>query len=255
MFRPRVIPVLLLKDLGLVKGKKFKNYTYIGDPINAVKIFNDLGADELIFLDIEATNEKRLISMDFVKKVGAEANMPFGVGGGICKINQIKEIIALGAEKVVLNTSAVNDFGFIESAVQEFGSSTVVVSVDVKKTFFKGLKVFTNSGRNSTNLDPLEHCMKMEELGVGEIILNSIDCDGMMNGYDLKLIENISKSISIPVVASCGAGKFDDFNEAIFRGKASAVAAGSMFVFHGPRNAVLINYPEKIELNKLKLYS
>jgi len=253
MFRPRVIPVLLLKDLGLVKGKKFKNYTYIGDPINAVKIFNDLGADELIFLDIEATNKKRLISMDFVKKVGVEANMPFGVGGGISKINQIKEIIALGAEKVILNTSAVKDFGFIESAVQEFGSSTIVVSVDVKKTFFQGLKVFTNSGKNLTKLDPLEHCIKMEKLGVGEIILNSIDYDGMMKGYDLKLIENISKSISIPVVASCGAGKFDDFNDAILRGKASAVAAGSMFVFHGPRNAVLINYPTKEELQKLVL--
>ena len=250
MFRPRVIPILLLKGLGLVKSIKFKNYRYIGDPINAVKIFNDLKADELVFLDILASKEKRTISLDFVRKVGDEANMPFAVGGGIKSIQQIKEIINAGAEKVIINTYAVENPDFIKQASDIFGSSTIVVSIDVKKKFLGKKQVYIIGGGKSTGLDPVSFAKLMEEKGAGEIIINSIDKDGLMTGYDLSLIEEVSKAVAIPVVAAGGAGGIQDFKPAI-NVYASAVAAGSMFVYHGPRHAVLINYPSKADLNKI----
>jgi len=251
MFRPRVIPVLLLQNLGLVKTIKFNKPRYIGDPINAVKIFNDLKVDELVFLDITASKEKRKISLDFVKKVGAEANMSFGVGGGIKTIIDIKEIINAGAEKVILNTAAFENPNFVKKASKEFGSSTIVVSIDIKKRFLKGEQVFIYGGKKATGEKPLDYARKMEKLGAGEIIINSIEHDGMMNGYNIELIKEISENVTIPTVASCGAGKYSDFSKAIYEGYSSAVAAGSMFVYHGPRNAVLINYPTKNELSKV----
>ena len=251
MFRPRVIPVLLLKKSGLVKSINFKNHKYIGDPINAVKIFNDLKADELVFLDILASKEKRKVSLDFVKNVGSEANMPFGVGGGIKSIDDIREIISAGAEKVILNTHAFLNPNFIKEASDEFGSSTITVSVDVKKTMFKGKRVHIFGGTKRTNLNPLDYCKAVEEKGAGEIIINSIDQDGLMQGYDLELIKEISQSVSIPVVALGGAGDFSDFSDAVGKSFASAVAAGSKFVYQGPRKAVLVNYPDKKTLNKI----
>lgn len=251
MFRPRVIPVLLLKKSGLVKSVKFKNHKYIGDPINAVKIFNDLKADELVFLDILASKEKRKISLDFVKEVGSEANMPFGVGGGLKTIEDIREIISAGAEKVVLNTHAFLNPEFIKEASDEFGSSTITVSVDVKKTMFKGKRVHIFGGTKMTNLNPVDYCKAVEEKGAGEIIINSIDQDGLMRGYDLELIKEISQSVSIPLVGLGGAGGFSDFSDAVGKSFASAVAAGSKFVYQGPRKAVLVNYPDKKTLNKI----
>lgn len=252
MYRPRVIPILLLKGKGLVKSVKFKDYRYIGDPINAVKIFNDLKADELVFLDILASKEKRFISLDFVRNVGDEANMPFAVGGGIRTIQQIKEIINAGAEKVIINTYAVENPNFIKQAADEFGSSTIVISIDVKKKLFGKKQVYTMAGSKSTGINPIDFVKLMQEKGAGEIIINSIENDGMMNGYDLGLIKEISKAVEIPVVATGGAGDTKDFKPAI-DSYASAVAAGSMFVYHGSRKAVLINYPSSTELNKLFL--
>ena len=253
MFRPRVIPILLLKKNGLVKSIKFKNYRYIGDPINAVKIFNDLKADELTFLDITANRENRKIPLDFVKKVGSEANMPFAVGGGVKTITDIREVINAGAEKVVLNTFAYLSHEFVKEAVCTFGSSTIVVSVDVKKPIFGKTQVVTHSGTKLTGQSPVEYAKKLERLGIGEIIINSINRDGTMMGYDIDLIKNVSKSVSIPVVALGGASNKNDFKNAITNGYASAVAAGSMFVYHGPRKAVLINYLTKSELEDLTI--
>lgn len=250
MFRPRVIPVLLLRKSGLVKSVKFKNHKYIGDPINAVKIFNDLKADELVFLDILASKENRKISIDFVKEVGSEANMPFGVGGGIKTIEDIREIISAGAEKVVLNTHAFLNPEFIKEASDEFGSSTITVAVDVKKTMFGGKKVFIYGGSKNTKLDPVSYAKTIEKMGAGEIVINSIDHDGVMEGYDIELIKEISKNVGIPVVALGGSGKLDHFSEAIKDGYASAVAAGSQFVYQGSRRAVLVNYPSGEVLNK-----
>lgn len=248
MYRQRVIPTLLLRNLGLVKSVKFKKHRYIGDPINAVKIFNDLKADELVFLDINANKENRKVSLEFVKKVGAEANMPFSVGGGIKTISDIKEIINAGAEKVVLNTFAFENPQFVKDAVNEFGSSTIVVSIDVKKRIFKGQQVYILSGTKPTGKEPVTYAKQIQDLGAGEIILNSIDNDGLMSGYDIELIKKVSKEVEIPVVALGGAGTLSDMSLAINKGYASAVAAGSMFVYHGPRKAVLINYPSKDEI-------
>jgi len=251
MYRPRVIPILLLKGKGLVKSIKFKDYRYIGDPINAVKIFNDLKADELVFLDILASKEKRSISLDFVRNVGDEANMPFAVGGGIRTIQQIKEIINAGAEKVVINTYAVENPNFIKEASDIFGSSTIVVSIDVKKKFLGKKQVHTMAGTKAIGLNPIEFAKLMQEKGAGEIIINSIENDGLMTGYDLDLISQVSKVVEIPVVAAGGAGTLSDFKKAVKESYASAVAAGSMFVYHGPRRAVLVNYPNTRELNNL----
>ena len=248
MFRPRVIPTLLLKNKGLVKSIRFSKYNYIGDPINAVKIFNDLESDELIFLDINATKEDRRISIDFVKRVGAEANMPFGVGGGIKSIHDIREILEAGAEKVILNTHIFNNHKFLLDSVKEFGSSTISVSIDVKKRIFRGNEVYIRGGKKSTGIKPLTYAKMIQDLGVGEIIIQSIDNDGMMNGYDIELIKSISENVYVPVVALGGARDIPDLIKAIKLGSASAVSAGSMFVYHGPRNAVLINYPNKEEL-------
>ena len=251
MFLPRVIPVLLLKNKGLVKTVKFKAPKYVGDPINAVKIFNDLEADELVFLDITASKEGRPISTELVKNIGDEAFMPFAVGGGITELKQIEELLKAGAEKVVLNTASLKKPRLITEASEFFGNQSIVVSIDVKKNIFNKKTVWINDGKQNTKLDPISHAKAVEQLGAGEIIINSIDNDGVMEGYDIELIKSISNAVSIPVVACGGAGGLDDLKDAYQYGKASALAAGSMFVFHGPRRAVLINYPEKNELLKL----
>lgn len=252
MFRPRIIPVLLLKNKGLVKTRKFdKNSArYIGDPINAVKIFNDLEADELVFLDILASQEKRTIDPGLVKKIGDEAFMPFAVGGGIRTVGDIKMLLNAGAEKVVLNTISHENTSMIRAASVQFGHQSIIISVDYKKNLFGKFRVFILDGTESINDHPVDFALRMQECGAGEILLHSIDRDGMMNGYDLDLIEQVSEKLLIPVIACGGAGSPADLRKATDRG-ASAVAAGSLFVYHGPRNAVLINYPEQQELLKI----
>lgn len=251
MFRPRVIPVLLLKGQGLVKSTRFKNHRYIGDPINAVRIFNDLKADELVFLDILASKENRTVSLNFVKNVGEEANMPFAAGGGIKTLRQIRDILHAGAEKVVINTEAFLNPGFIRQASDTFGSSTISVFIDVKKKLFGSEQTWIKAGSKSTGKSPVEIAKEMEQQGAGELIIQSIESDGMMKGYDLQLLRKISESVTIPVVALGGAGSMIDFKQAINEGSASAVAAGSMFVYYGPRNAVLVNYPTQEQLSEL----
>lgn len=252
MFRPRVIPVLLLKGAGLVKTKKFANERYIGDPINAVRIFNDLEADELVFLDIMASKEKRLISLDFVREVGEEAKMPFAVGGGIKTIEHIRSVINAGAEKVIINTAALMDLNFIKEAAETYGSSTIVVCMDIAKNFLGKPKVKSHVGIKIKNDDPMEFARNIEEAGAGEIIVQSMDRDGMMEGYDINLLKQINSSVSIPVVALGGAGSITHFIEIINETHVSALAAGSMFVYHGARRGVLINYLNQEQKNSLK---
>lgn len=248
MFRPRIIPVLLLKNLALVKSIQFNNHRYIGDPINAVRIFNNLKVDELILLDIEASKNNRLISLDFVKSVGEEAYMPFAVGGGVKSIEDVKAIINAGAEKVVINTHAAQNPDFIKEASAAFGSSTIVVCIDVKKKMFKGQRTWILGGSRSTAFTPIEFARLMEKNGAGELIIQSIDKDGTMEGYDIELTKYISTSVSVPVVALGGAGEEKDLIEAYRAGHANALAAGSLFVYQGKKRGVLINYPDKNEL-------
>ncbi|MGB0525245.1 MAG: AglZ/HisF2 family acetamidino modification protein [Flammeovirgaceae bacterium] len=248
MFRPRIIPVLLLQNKGLVKSKKFKDYKYIGDPINAVRIFNDLKADELVFLDIQASQENRLISLDFVTKVGEEANMPFAVGGGIKTLDDIQKIISAGAEKVIINSYAAENPDFIRQAADTFGSSTITVCMDVKKKFLGGLQTYTRNGKKGMGYKPIEFAKLAEQQGAGEIIVQSIEKDGMRTGYDLDLIRSIAEEVTIPVVALGGAGDLTDMKAAYTDAYATGLAAGSFFVFHGKRNGVLITYPDQAEL-------
>jgi cyclase len=249
MFRPRIIPVLLLKDLAIVKSVQFKSYKYIGDPINAVRIFNDLEADELVFLDITASKRKRLISLDFVKAVGEESQMPFCVGGGISTLEDIKAVITAGAEKVVLNTSAGRDPEFVKAASEEFGSSTIVICIDVKRTLFGGERAWILGGSRATRFSPVDFAKLMEDKGAGELIVQSIEKDGTMEGYDIDLIRSISQAVSIPVVALGGAGRIEDLVEGYRYGFANGLAAGSLFIYQDRRRGVLINYPQRRDVS------
>jgi imidazole glycerol-phosphate synthase subunit HisF len=250
MFRPRIIPVLLLKGKGLVKTKKFKNPNYIGDPINAVRIFNDLEVDELIFLDINASKERRSVSLDVVKDIGDEAFMPFGVGGGINDVNTAIKVINSGAEKIIINTAFHRNESLISEVVKELGSQSVVVSIDVGLTFWGKRSVKYLNGTKNSKYSLIELVKKAEDLGAGEIMVNSISNDGMMTGYDFTALKEINNIVNIPIIISGGAGKLTDFQEA-YKNGAHAMAAGSMFVYHGSRSGVLINYPSPKELKEL----
>jgi cyclase len=251
MYRPRIIPVLLLHNFGLVKSHQFKDYRYIGDPINAVKIFNDLKAHELVFLDILASKEKRHISLDLVSNIGEEANMPFSVGGGIQTLKDIREILNAGAEKVVLNTIAGLKPDFVKLAADTFGSSTIVICMDVKKRIFGKEEVWILGGKKSTGISPVEYAQLMEQLGAGEIIVQSIEKDGSMLGYNIGLTRSVSEAVTIPVVALGGAGNLLHLSQVNKEAYANGLAAGSMFVYHGARRGILINYPTKDEINAI----
>ncbi len=247
MRRIRIIPSLLIHDGGLVKSTRFSNYKYVGDPINAVKIFNDKEVDEISIIDIDATRLKRKVAIDKIASIVSEAFMPVAYGGGINSIEQVKELFANGVEKVIVNKAAVTDRRLITEIARQFGSQSTVVSIDVKKTFFGGQKVFTDNGKTNTGFHPVKFAMQMEEAGAGEILLNSIDRDGTFSGYDIALIGEVSRAVNIPVIAIGGASRLDDFRLAIEAG-ASAVSAGSFFVFQLPHRAVLISYPDQEEL-------
>lgn len=247
----RIIPSLLLKDKGLVKGVNFSNFKYIGDPINAVRIFNDKQVDELFFFDISATQENRTISFNLIEKLANECFMPFAVGGGINSIENIGKLIKLGVEKVSINTHAVEDPDFISKSAGIFGSQAIVVSIDVIKNANGRYNIATNSGKIKKNICPLDHAKLMEEKGAGELVITSIDKDGTQDGYDKKLMQMIADAVSIPVIAGGGAGDLNHFVELQKELNVSAATAGSFFVFHGKLNAVLISYPTKTQLRSL----
>jgi len=238
-----------MKNRGFYKGIKFKDHKYVGDPINTVRIFNDKEADEITILDIEASRLNKSIDFDYLKEVVSEAFMPVGYGGGIKTVEDAKRLFTIGIEKVVLNTNAVLNFDLVKSLADKFGSQSVVFSLDVKRTLL-GQRVLIKSGTEKTKYEPLELALIMQELGVGEILLNDIDRDGTFEGYDLELIKSISSKLSVPLIACGGARNLDDFRLAIQAG-ASACAAGSMFVFHMPHRAVVISYPKYEDIKKL----
>jgi cyclase len=249
MRRIRVIPVLLLHKGGLYKTVKFDKPNYVGDPINAVKIFNEKEIDEIVVLDIDAGRENRGPNFDQITEIAGEAFIPLAYGGGISDIEQIKKLFYLGVEKVILNYACHNNPKLITDAANRVGSQSVVASIDYKKNIFGKATVYVSNGKLSTKQPVVDFARKMVDFGAGEIILNSIERDGTYKGYDLEMIEKISKSVSVPVVAVGGASQVEDFRLAIEAG-ASAVAAGSMFVYQRPHNAVLINYPSQAVLKK-----
>jgi len=251
MLQTRVIPVLLLQNKGLVKTVKFKNSTYIGDPLNAIKIFNEKEVDELIFLDIDASKEGRSPDFNIIKNFASECFMPVCYGGGITTIDEIQKIFALGIEKVSLNTAILKDKHLIREAVSVFGSQSIVVTVDIKKTLFGKYQVYNHRNKQMIKEPYIEYIKNLEKLGVGEILINNVDLDGTQQGYDVFLLKEVVNNVKIPVIACGGASGLDDFKKVKKQAHVAAVAAGSFFVFQGKHNAVLITYPKYEVLEKL----
>ena len=246
---PRIIPSLLLKNGGLVKGKNFKDHVYVGDPINAFRIYNDKEVDEICLLNI-SNDENNKIPFNLIEQIASEAFMPFSYGGNINSIENVKRLINLGVEKVIFNSALHENKTLIKESVNLLGSSSVTVSIDYKKNLFGKNKIFLNKKKKMSNLDLLDSCRLAESLGAGEIIACCVDKEGAMSGYDLKGIKDISDEVKIPIIANGGASSLECFKKAIDCG-ASAASAGSFFVFRGRYKAVMISYPEYKELHDL----
>jgi cyclase len=252
MLRSRITPCLLIRKRGLVKTVNFKNEKYVGDPINAVRIFNEKEADELIVLDIDATVENRVPDFKTIEHLAAECRMPLCYGGGVNAMDQALKILGLGVEKIAISSYAVRKPEFVTELASSIGSQSVVVVLDVKKDSKTGkYEVFTHNAHNNTGKSPVELARQMEQRGVGEIIINSIDNDGSMKGYDLDLVDQIRNCVSVPLTALGGAGSINDIARLISRFGVIGAAAGSLFVFKGIYRAVLISYPRVAEKEAL----
>lgn len=249
MRRIRVIPVLLLHNRGLVKSIKFKNYKYVGDPINVVKIFNEKEVDEICILDISATKQKKQPDIEHIKEIVSEAFMPLSYGGGVSSVEQAETLFYNGVEKIVVNYSAIHQRNLITEISKRYGQQSIVASIDYKTNWLGKTSVYTLCGEENTKKNPVELAKELENCGAGEVLLNSIERDGTYQGYDLPMIEKVSQAVKVPVVACGGAGSIEDFRSAV-RAGASAVSAGSMFIFQRPHNAVLVSYPNYEVLKK-----
>lgn len=248
MLYPRIIPCLLIKDNGLVKTVNFKHPKYVGDPINTVRIFNEKEVDELMVIDIDATRGQREPNYRMIENLAAECRMPLCYGGGIKTNEQIQKIIRLGVEKVAISSAAIENPELIKASSEVIGNQSIVIIIDVKRKFFGGkYEVYTYNGQKSTGINPFELAKQMETLGAGEIVINSIDNDGLMKGYDLILVEKIRDAINIPLTVLGGAGSLKDMGQLIHKYGVIGSAAGSLFVFKGAYRAVLINYPNREE--------
>jgi imidazole glycerol-phosphate synthase subunit HisF len=248
MVPARLIPCLLLRGAGCVKTVRFRKPVYLGDPINVVRIFNEREVDELILLDIDACREGRGPRFARLADLASECFMPVCYGGGVRSLGDVERLFAIGIEKVSINTHAVLNPALVEEAVRRFGSQSIVASVDVRKGFFGGRRVVTCGGRRAHALDPVVHAREMERRGAGEVLLNSVDRDGVMRGYDLALVGEVSAAVRVPVVALGGAGSLADAGT-VLRAGAAAAAAGSLFCFAGPDREVLINYPDRGDID------
>lgn len=251
MLKTRIIPCLQLIDESLVKTIKFGKHGYIGDPINTVRIFNELEVDELCFLDIRASVQKRSPNLKILHEIADECFMPLSYGGGIKDWEKAKEILSIGFEKIVINTHAYHNSSLVTKIAEYFGSQSVIASIDVKKSLWGSYNVYINDGTEKTNLDPVEWAKKLESLGAGEILLTSMDRDGTWSGFDVELTKQVSNSVTIPVIANGGAGKIEHIGDIVKKGHASAVALGSIVVYQKQGMGVLVNFPDKYELEKI----
>jgi cyclase len=231
VLKTRIMPTLLFKDVGLVKGVQFDSWRRVGSVMQSVKVYNMREVDELVFLDITATQEGRRPDFDTVDEIADECFMPLTVGGGISTVDDVRRLLQVGADKIAINTAAVVSPEVVTEVARSFGSQCAVVSIDARRHDEGGFEVFTNAGTHATGLDPAEHARQVERLGAGEILLTSIDRDGTMEGYDLELVMRVADAVSIPVIASGGAGCYADMASALLEGGASAVAAASIFHF------------------------
>jgi imidazole glycerol-phosphate synthase subunit HisF len=250
MILKRIIPTLLYSKNGLYKTIKFKNKNYIGDPINTIKLFNDLKVDELILLDIDATVNKTGPNLSLINDVSNECFMPLCYGGGITSLKQAENVFKLGIEKVCINSEALNNLNLITQICDVFGSQSVVISIDLKKNIFGNFKIFSHSKNKYYRLTLESYLEQVVSAGAGEIFLTNINREGTMSGYDYQLIKKVSSAITIPIIANGGAGHFSHILKAFEYG-ASAVSCSSKFIYHGPHNAVLINYISEEEYLKI----
>lgn len=252
MLRPRITPCLLVHDGGLVKTVGFDNPTYVGDPINAVKIFNEKEVDEIIVVDIDASVKGKSPDYALIKDLAVECRMPLCYGGGIKTVEQVEEIISLGVEKVAVSSAAIRDPGLIAKAAALVGNQSIVVVMDVKKNHLtSSYEIFVHNGRIGTGLDPMQFVEAAEHLGAGELLINSIDRDGRMMGYDVELAQRLRQTTSLPITMLGGAGSLSDIGALIDSFGIIGAAAGSLFVFKGKFRAVLINYPSRLEKDAL----
>lgn len=249
MNKTRVMPVLLLQGEGLVKTIHFRNPKYIGDPINAVRIFNEKEVDELIFLDIEAGITRKGPQFTLLASIAEEAFMPMAYGGGISSLDDVKRLFSIGFEKIIVNSITYRNIDLIEKAAAIFGSQSIVGAIDVKRAVPSRYELYSSSGHICEPVGLVEHLVRLTNAGAGEIFVNSIDRDGTLTGYDIQLLNMVSGVVDVPVIACGGAGEIKHLVEAVQEGHASAVAAGSLFVFIGPHRAVLMNYPERTVLS------
>ncbi|MFY0640147.1 MAG: imidazole glycerol phosphate synthase subunit HisF [Bermanella sp.] len=251
MLRTRVIPILLLQNGGLVKGERFKKHKYVGDPINAVRIFNEKEVDELAFIDISATSQGRDPDYELIEDVATEAFMPIAYGGGITRVEQVERLFRCGVEKVIINSAFHYDPELIRRCSAIAGSQSIAISIDVKKSLLGRYEVFTHNGSKKTGIDPVTYAKQAEDMGAGELVVTAIDREGTNKGYDSELIALITDAVNIPVVAQGGAGSLSDIKHVVDEGHASAAAAGSFFTFHGKHKAVLLTYPAYSDLENL----
>jgi len=251
MLATRVIPCLLLQGARLVKTVSFRDPTYVGDPRNAVKIFNEKEVDELALLDIGATPNGSPLQLDLIREIVSEAFMPVTYGGGIRTVEEAREVLALGVEKVILNSSAIRQPDLVADAAALLGGQSVVASIDAKPAASGAYEVWIDGGRTNTGLGAAACATLMEARGAGEILINSIDRDGTRTGYDLELVRLVSSAVRVPVIACGGAGSLADLAAVVKDGGASAAAAGSLFVHQGRHLAVLISYPDQLTLKRL----
>ena len=251
MLRPRVLPVLLLQGGRLVKTMRFRKPRYVGDPINAVRIFNEKEVDELIVIDIDAGRAGVSIPLKLITRIAGECFMPMTYGGGIRTLDQIAEIMAAGVEKVSINRAAVADRGFVARAAKRFGSQSIVVSIDVRRRLFGQYEICVDGGRRRAGLEPVSLALELESEGAGEILLTSINQEGTMTGYDVDLVRRVASAVSIPVIACGGAGSIDDVIGVVCDAGASAAAVGSMAVYQGRNRGVLIGFPTRKQLAPL----
>ena len=250
MLKNRVIPILLLKDSGLVKTEKFKNPKYIGDPINAIRIFNEKQVDELIVLDIDASKKNRGPDYSLIEQFASECFMPVTYGGGITELNQAERIFSLGIEKVSIQSQSFKEIDFIRKLSEIHGSQSIISSIDIKKNLFGQYRLYNSKDKKIIKKAIKSHIEELIKNGIGEILINSVDKDGTFDGIDIKMIETFCTDLPIPSIASGGVNSLNDFKDAVEAG-ANAVAAGAYFVFKGPHRAVLITYPEYSELELL----
>ena len=251
MLRTRVIPCLLLKNESLVKTIKFKEYNYIGDPVNTVRIFNELEVDELMFLDIFASKENRGINFKILQDIANECFMPLSYGGNIKSLDDVKKILKIGFEKVVINSNSFDSLDLIEDISKHFGVQSVVGSIDVKNSFWGNQKIYSHHGRKKQSVDIVDWAKQLENVGVGELLITSIEREGSWDGYDVELIRSITENVRIPVIANGGCGNINHIGEVVKKANASACAVGSMVVYQKKGAGVLVSFPDRRKLKEV----